>query len=34
VYARTELSRTAAAFVEVLQSEQRPRPHGAVTIHL
>jgi DNA-binding transcriptional LysR family regulator len=34
VYARTELSRTAAAFVEVLQSEQRPRPSGAVTIHL
>jgi DNA-binding transcriptional LysR family regulator len=34
VYARTELSRTAAAFVEVLQSEQRPRPGGAVTIHL
>ena len=34
VYARTELSRTAAAFVEVLRSEQRPRPRGAVTIHL
>src|SRR5882672_8588720 len=28
VYARTELSRTAAAFVEVLRSEQRPRPRG------
>jgi DNA-binding transcriptional LysR family regulator len=34
VYARTELSRTAAAFVEVLRSEDRPRPRGAVTIHL
>jgi DNA-binding transcriptional LysR family regulator len=34
VYARTELSRTAAAFVEVLRSEDRPRPPGAVTIHL
>ena len=34
VYARTELSRTAASFVEVLQSEQRQRPRGAVTIHL
>src|SRR5213592_4007341 len=34
VYSRTELSRTAAAFVEVLRSEQRPRPRGAVTIHL
>jgi DNA-binding transcriptional LysR family regulator len=34
VYARTELTRTAASFVEVLQSEQRPRPDGAVTIHL
>jgi DNA-binding transcriptional LysR family regulator len=34
VYARTELSRTAAAFVEVLQSEQRRRPRGATTIHL
>jgi DNA-binding transcriptional LysR family regulator len=34
VYARTELSRTAAAFVEVLRLEQRPRPRGAVTIHL
>jgi hypothetical protein len=34
VYARTELTRTAASFVEVLQSEQRPRPRGAVTIHL
>ena len=34
VYARTELSRTAAAFVEVLRTEDRPRPRGAVTIHL
>ena len=34
VSARTELTRTAASFVEVLQSEQRPRPRGAVTIHL
>jgi DNA-binding transcriptional LysR family regulator len=34
VYSRTELSRTAGAFVEVLRSEQRPRPRGAVTIHL
>src|SRR6266550_1957026 len=33
-YARSELSRTAAAFVEVLRSEDRPRPRGAVTIHL
>jgi DNA-binding transcriptional LysR family regulator len=34
VYARTELSRTAAAFVDVLRTEDRPRPRGAVTIHL
>jgi DNA-binding transcriptional LysR family regulator len=34
VYSRTELSRTAAAFVDVLRSEQRRRPRGAVTIHL
>jgi DNA-binding transcriptional LysR family regulator len=34
VYSRMELSRTAAAFVDVLRSEQRPRPRGAVTIHL
>jgi DNA-binding transcriptional LysR family regulator len=34
VYARTELSRTAAAFVDVLRSEDRKRPRGAVTIHL
>src|SRR3954468_18371290 len=34
VYARTEWSRTAAAFVEVLRSVDRPRPRGAVTIHL
>jgi DNA-binding transcriptional LysR family regulator len=34
VYSRMELSRTAAAFADVLRSEQRPRPRGAVTIHL
>jgi len=34
VYSRTELSRTAAAFVDVLRSEQRRRPRGATTIHL
>src|SRR3954471_3777197 len=34
VYSRTELTRIAAAFVEVLRGEQRPRPRGAVTIHL
>jgi DNA-binding transcriptional LysR family regulator len=34
VYARTEWSSTAAAFVEVLQREQRPHPRGAVAIHL
>jgi DNA-binding transcriptional LysR family regulator len=34
VYARTEWSRTAAAFIDVLRSEERPRPRGAVTIHL
>jgi DNA-binding transcriptional LysR family regulator len=34
VYARTELSRTAAAFVDVLRSQDRKRPRGAVTIHL
>jgi DNA-binding transcriptional LysR family regulator len=33
-YTRTEWSPTAAAFVEVLQGEQRPRPPGAVAIHL
>jgi DNA-binding transcriptional LysR family regulator len=34
VYARTTLSPSGAAFVEVLRSETRPRPRGAVTIHL
>jgi DNA-binding transcriptional LysR family regulator len=34
VYARTEWSSTAAAFVEVLQAEHRPHPRGAVAIHL
>jgi DNA-binding transcriptional LysR family regulator len=34
VYARTQLSPSGAAFVEVLRSENRPRPRGAVTIHL
>ena len=33
-YARTEWTRTASAFVDVLRSEDRPRPRGAVTIHL
>jgi DNA-binding transcriptional LysR family regulator len=33
-YARTTLSPSGAAFVEVLRSETRPRPRGAVTIHL
>jgi DNA-binding transcriptional LysR family regulator len=34
VYARTQLSPSGAAFVETLRSENRPRPRGAVTIHL
>ena len=34
VYARTEWSPTAAAFVDVLRAEKRPRPRGAVAIHL
>jgi len=34
VYSRTELTHIATAFVDVLQSEQRPRPRGAMTIHL
>src|SRR4051795_5043429 len=34
IYARSEWSRTAAAFVDVLRSVDRPRPRGAVTIHL
>jgi DNA-binding transcriptional LysR family regulator len=33
-YTRTEWSPTAAAFVDVLRAENRPRPRGAVTIHL
>jgi molybdate transport repressor ModE-like protein len=34
VYARTPLSPSGAAFVDTLRSENRPRPTGAVTIHL
>jgi DNA-binding transcriptional LysR family regulator len=34
VYARTEWSPTAAGLVDVLRSENRPRPAGAVAIHL
>src|SRR5438094_7270031 len=34
VYARTQWSSSAAAFVEVLQQEHRPHPRGAVAIHL
>src|SRR5438094_1857318 len=34
VYARTELTRTATAFVDVLRSEERKRPRNAVTVHL
>jgi DNA-binding transcriptional LysR family regulator len=34
VYARSEWSPTAAALVDVLRSENRPRPAGAVAIHL
>jgi len=33
-YARTEWSPTAAAFMGILESEQRPRPRGAVAIRL
>jgi DNA-binding transcriptional LysR family regulator len=33
-YARTEWSSTAAAFISMLGSEQRPRPRDAVTIRL
>ena len=34
VYARTTLSPSGAAFVELLRSEDRPRPREAETIHL
>jgi DNA-binding transcriptional LysR family regulator len=34
VYARTDWSPTAAAFVDVLRSDARRRPSGAVAIHL
>jgi DNA-binding transcriptional LysR family regulator len=34
VYARSELSPTAAAFVDVLRRDDRPKPRGAVVIHL
>jgi hypothetical protein len=33
-YARSEWSSTAAAFIDMLGSEQRPRPRDAVTIRL
>jgi DNA-binding transcriptional LysR family regulator len=33
-YARTEWSGTAAAFVDILRSEVRPRPDAAVAIHI
>ena len=34
VYARTDWSPTAAAFVDVLRSADRPRPRGAITVRL
>src|SRR3954451_23717122 len=34
VYARTQLSPSGRAFVETLRAEKRPRPRGAVSIHL
>jgi DNA-binding transcriptional LysR family regulator len=34
VFGRTEWSASAAAFVQVLREGDRPRPRGAVTIHL
>ena len=34
VYARSDWSPTAAAFVDVLRSNPRPRPQGAVSIEL
>jgi DNA-binding transcriptional LysR family regulator len=34
VFARTEWSVSAAAFVQVLREDNRARPTGAVTIHL
>jgi DNA-binding transcriptional LysR family regulator len=34
VYARTEWSPTVSAFVDVLRDDERPRPQGAVVIHL
>jgi DNA-binding transcriptional LysR family regulator len=33
-YARTEWTPTAAAFVDVLREERRPRPPGSVVVHL
>jgi DNA-binding transcriptional LysR family regulator len=33
-YARTEWSTTSAAFVEVLRSDDEPRPDGSVVVHL
>jgi DNA-binding transcriptional LysR family regulator len=34
VFARTAWSASATAFVQVLREDDRPRPDGAVTIHL
>ena len=34
VYARTDWSSTAAAFVDVLREDARPRPRNARSIHL
>ncbi len=34
VYARTDWSSTAAAFVNVLREDGRPRPRNALAIHL
>jgi hypothetical protein len=34
VYARTELSPTAAAFVDAARADPRPRPRGAVSLRL
>jgi DNA-binding transcriptional LysR family regulator len=33
-YTRTEWTPTAAAFVDVLREERRPRPRGAMVVHL
>jgi DNA-binding transcriptional LysR family regulator len=34
VFARTDWSVSAAAFVQVLREDDRPRPRGAITVHL